>query len=141
MLESDAAVTRLATVPSARLTLLVLASGVAVRLAWLALGLAKLRRYRRTARRLEPLPWDIQGIMARLDIVPEFCLSEEIHGPVTFGLRRSVILLPPNFTELDVGLQQAIAGHELLHVFRRDWILNLGEEIILAGLWFHPVVW
>jgi TonB family protein len=26
-------------------------------------------------------------------------------------------------------------------VARRDWAINLAEEIILAGFWFHPAVW
>jgi TonB family protein len=42
---------------------------------------------------------------------------------------------------MDAARQQAIAGHEMLHVARRDWAFNLAEEIILAAFWFHPVVW
>jgi len=37
--------------------------------------------------------------------------------------------------------QRAIACHELLHVARRDWLLNLLEELVLAFFWFHPAVW
>jgi TonB family protein len=77
----------------------------------------------------------------RLGVVPEFRLSEEIQSAVTFGLRRPIVLLPPRFTELDVGRQQAIAAHELLHVSRRDWVVNLAEETVLVGFWFHPMVW
>ncbi len=83
----------------------------------------------------------MQEIATRLGVAPEFCLSEEIQGPATFGLRRPVILLPPRFMDLDAGRQQVIASHELLHVVRRDWVVNLGEEIVLAAFWFHPVVW
>jgi TonB family protein len=83
----------------------------------------------------------MQEIATRLGVAPEFCLSEEIQGPATFGLRRPVILLPPRFMDLDAGRQQVIASHELLHVVRRDWVVNLAEEIVLAAFWFHPVVW
>ncbi len=41
---------------------------------------------------------------------------------------------------MDEAFQRAIAGHELLHVARRDWIFNLGEELILTVFWFHPAV-
>jgi len=125
----------------ASLILVTLVAGMGLRLGWLALGLAKLTRYRQTAGRIEPLPQGIHEIAARLGVAPEFCLSEEIQAPVTFGLWRPVILLPARFTELDPGRQQVIASHELLHVVRRDWAFNLAEEIVLAGFWFHPVVW
>ena len=131
----------LATFPIAGLILFVLATGVVGRLAWLALGFAKLARYRQNARRFEPLPPAIRAMEAHLGVTPEFRISEEIECPVTFGLRRPVILLPPRFTEMDADRQQAIAGHEMLHVARRDWAFNLAEEIILAGFWFHPAVW
>jgi TonB family protein len=127
--------------PLASLILVALVGGMGLRLGWLGLGLAKLTRYRQIAGRIEPLPRSIREIAARLGVAPEFRLSEEIQGPVTFGLWRPVILLPPHFAGMDADHQQAIASHELLHVVRRDWILNLAEEIVLAGFWFHPVVW
>ena len=135
------AASRLPGFPIAPVILVVLVGGMGLRLGWVALGLTKLTRYRQSARRIEPLPRGIQEIVTRLGVAPEFCLSEEIPGPVTFGLRRPVILVPPRFTELDVDRQQVIASHELLHVVRRDWAFNLAEEIILAVFWFHPVVW
>jgi bla regulator protein BlaR1 len=141
LLDSGAVAARLATFPATGMVLLVLASGAVLRLAWLALGIAKLTRCRRSAHRYEPLPNVIQEIQRRLDVEPEFCLSNEIQGPVTFGIWRPVILLPPRCLEMDADHHQAIASHELLHVARRDWAFNLAEEIVLAGFWFHPAVW
>ncbi len=135
------AVAHLPGLAVAPLILMVLIGGMCLRLGWLALGLASLRRFRQTARRLAPLPQGIEELGSRLGVAPEFCLSEKIEGPVTFGLRRPVILLPPRFLDLDSDRQQVIASHELLHVVRRDWAMNLVEEIVLAAFWFHPVVW
>jgi TonB family protein len=42
---------------------------------------------------------------------------------------------------MDESQQRAIACHELLHVARRDWLVNLLEEIVLTLFWFHPAVW
>ncbi len=137
----EGAVTRLATFPAARLILLLLAAGVALRLIWLALGLVRLRQYRKRARLLDVLPQRMQEIAMRVGAAPEFRLSEEIQSPVTFGVRHPVILLPPRFNEMDADRQQAIASHELLHVVRRDWAVNLVEEAVLAAFWFHPVIW
>jgi beta-lactamase regulating signal transducer with metallopeptidase domain len=139
--DSAAAVEDVPTPPVTKLILLILAAGVVVRLAWLALGFAKLARYRQSARRFEALPVVIREMATRLGVAPEFSINEETHGPMTFGLRRPVVLLPPRFAEMDADRQQAIAGHELLHVARRDWACNLVEEFILAGFWFNPAVW
>ena len=141
LFDSEAAAARWTAFPAFLLIPLVLAVGVAGRLAWLALGFAQLARYRQSARRFEPLPPVICELGIHLGVAPEFRVSEEIQGPVTFGLRRPVILLPPQFAEMGADRQQAIAGHEMLHVARRDWAFNLAEEIILAGFWFHPAVW
>jgi TonB family protein len=37
--------------------------------------------------------------------------------------------------------QRAIACHELLHVARCDWLVNLLEELVLTLFWFHPALW
>jgi len=141
LFDSAGTASRLAGLSPARLILLVLAGGAVLRLLRLALGLVQLRRYRRTSLRLEFLPPGIQETAIRLGVAPEFCLNEEIRSPVTFGLRRPFILLPPHFAEMDANRQRAIASHELLHIVRHDWAFNLAEEIVLAALWFHPAVW
>jgi TonB family protein len=140
-LGAGAVASRLPSIPLAKLIALVLVTGIILRCAWLGLGFAKLARLRRSARRLEPLPASIHEIQIRLGIEPGFCLSDEISGPVTFGLRQPVILLPVCFPEMDATHQQAIAAHEMLHVARRDWAFNLAEEVVLALFWFHPAVW
>ncbi len=137
----DVATTRLGGFPFARLILLLLAAGIGLRLLRLALGLATLRRYRQQALRVEALPAGIGAIAARLAVVPKFCVSEHVHGPVTFGWRNPVVFVPPCFPSMEADRQRAIAVHELLHVARRDWAVNLAEEAVLALWWFHPVVW
>ena len=64
VLGADWSVTPPATLPVARLILLVLAGGLALRLIWLAMGLARLRRYRESSRRIELLPPGIQETSA-----------------------------------------------------------------------------
>ncbi len=120
-------------VPWSEIALLLLAAGTAGRLAWLALGVWKLRRYRRHAQPLEAAtPWPTP---ARL------FLSAEIQSPVTFGWRRPVVLLPVRYPEFGPRVQQAILCHELLHVARRDWLFALAEELVRAVFWFHPAIW
>lgn len=123
-----------------RLLLLAIGLGVLVRLAWLALGLSRLRTLRRDAvpAVLSPTAtraFDDAGTRARL------LVSGRVEGPLTFGWRDPVVLLPVGILELDPEAQRGIVCHELLHVRRRDWLWALLEEAVRALLWFHPAVW
>jgi TonB family protein len=118
----------------------VLLAGMLVRLAWLALGLSRLRAIRRAAHAFDPLPDGVRELQSRLRVSPAWYLTPGLESPATFGLRPPSILLPERFPTLSQVFQRAIAGHELLHVVRRDWILNLVEELVLTAFWFHPAV-
>jgi TonB family protein len=121
--------------------LFVLISGCAARALWLVAGFAKLRGWRRDAPVFAPLPPRLDRLRAAVAPEAEFRLSSSISGPVTFGLRQPVVVLPGAFTELPADIQEAIACHELLHVRRRDWIATVAEQTIRAALWFHPAIW
>jgi len=117
--------------------LALLGAGAAARLCWLGVGFWRLRRYR-----LQATPWREGRPGNRL---PHFScpmlISDEIPSPVTFGFFRPVILLPPQFPDLDARTQEAVLRHELLHIERRDWVFTLAEEIVRAVFWFHPAIW
>ena len=116
-------------------------AGVAARLCWLALGLFSLARLRRLAVPLSPLPGPVEAASRLVGASAEFLVSPKVVRPVTFGLRRPVVLVAPGFSSFDPGQQTAVAVHELLHVARRDWLRTLGDEVLLSVLWFHPVLW
>jgi len=118
----------------------VLLGGMLVRLGWLALGLRRLRAIRRAAVTFDALPQAVRELELRFQVCPAWYLSPRVDGPATFGIRPPSILLPERFPSLGESSQRAIAGHELLHVARRDWILNLAEELTLTVFWFHPAV-
>ena len=116
-------------------------AGVLIRLSWLAIGLVRLRSYRRKARQISPLPALIEKLQSLTGARARICLSTKIHSPVTFGVSRPVILLPAGFLEMEEKHQEAIACHELLHVRRSDWLFTLFEEAVRSFLWFHPAIW
>jgi TonB family protein len=118
----------------------VLLAGMLIRLAWLALGLSRLRAICRAAQAFGPVPDCVRALESKLGVGPAWYLSPEVESPATFGIRPPSILLPERFPTMDEAFQRAIAGHELLHVARRDWIFNLAEELILTVFWFHPAV-
>jgi TonB family protein len=121
--------------------LLVLVVGVGLGLLRLALGLWRLGHYRRAALRIAPLPGALREAQALVGIAPAFYFSDRVESPVTFGWLRPAIIFPRRFEHMDESQHRAIACHELLHVARRDWLLNLFEELVLAFFWFHPAVW
>lgn len=120
--------------------------GIVARFAIFALGLLKLRQFRRTSSPLSSRVENVESIAvleqmrARVNARAEFRLSADVDSPVTFGFSAPVILFPDNFPSMDGRFQAAIACHELLHVRRRDWVHHLVEEIIRAALWFHPAI-
>jgi TonB family protein len=117
----------------------ILGAGVLIRLAWIGLGLARLRRLRGGA--LEPADGfdDLRQAIGAGD-VPIFWSHQASH-PVTFGAMRPVILLPVALRSVEPAAQRAVVAHELHHVTRHDWLWTIGEEIVRAVFWFHPAMW
>ena len=118
---------------TAQAALVMLLAGALARLIWLGIGMWRLGRYRRHSQPLEPAcSWSAEG---------DLRISEEIASPVTFGFRHPVVLLPPQFPELDPAKQDAILCHEVLHIRRHDWLFTIAEELLRAVFWFHPAIW
>jgi len=128
------------SLPRERAALGLLGAGALARLGWLALGFWRLRALRRGARPLSGLGW-IESWQARLGVRAEVAVSDRVPGPITFGMRRPRIFLPPGFLQASPAVQEAICCHELIHVRRRDWLFTVAEETVRALLWFHPAVW
>jgi protein TonB len=116
-----------------------LTAGAAGRLVWIGTGVYRLRRLRRFG---EPARDDEHAeLQARLGTHAEIRYATEVGQPVTFGLRRPVVLLPTSLREYPAATRDAVLTHELVHVRRRDWASVIVEETVRACLWFHPVMW
>ena len=119
--------------------LLVLALGAAARLAWLVLGLSRLRSLRASAPPAGAPPFD--DLQATIGTRASIRWCDRLDHPVTFGFRNPVVLLPPSVASLPPAAARALVAHELFHVRRGDWAWLLLEEAIRAIFWFHPAVW
>src|SRR5262249_26688490 len=62
--------------------------------------------------------------------------------PMVIGWLRPVILLPASaMTGLTPQQLEAIIAHELAHIRRHDYLINLLQAVIETLLFYHPAVW
>lgn len=65
-----------------------------------------------------------------------------LSSPVTAGWWRPVVLVPASLlTSMPPHLLEALLAHELAHVRRYDYLVNLLQNAIEALLFYHPAVW
>jgi beta-lactamase regulating signal transducer with metallopeptidase domain len=68
-------------------------------------------------------------------------LSSAVDTPSVMGWTKPVILLPLSIlTQLDTNQVEAILLHELAHIKRNDFLLNLLQSLAEAILFFNPFV-
>jgi hypothetical protein len=71
----------------------------------------------------------------------EVLLHEDIAAPLTFGLWHPAIVLPSDAPEWSQDDLHRALVHELEHVRRGDWAIQLVARAACACYWFHPLVW
>jgi beta-lactamase regulating signal transducer with metallopeptidase domain len=59
----------------------------------------------------------------------------------TWGFLRAKVLLPVDAPHWPADRIRIVLGHELAHVRRRDWAVQLGAESLRAIYWFNPLLW
>jgi len=65
--------------------------------------------------------------------------SAAVPVPITVGSLHPLVILPERlWREADLDVLTSAIGHELVHVLRRDYLLNLIYELIYLPLSFHP---
>jgi beta-lactamase regulating signal transducer with metallopeptidase domain len=61
--------------------------------------------------------------------------------PLTWGIFRPVIVLPSSAAHWDDERRRIVLSHELAHIARQDWFLQICAELARAIYWLHPLVW
>ncbi len=104
------------------------------------------QRLRRTGTMAAPQEWQerLRALGERLRVTRpvvllESCLAET---PVVMGFLRPAILIPAGLiTGLAPDQLEAILLHELAHIRRHDYAVNVMQGLVEGLLFYHPAVW
>ncbi|MGU7772091.1 M56 family metallopeptidase [Burkholderia sp. MR1-5-21] len=121
--------------------------GVTVMSCRLAAGLLWVRRISRTgSERADAAGWQacVSRLAARCGISGKVTLrvATDLSSPLTVGWWRPLVLVPAALlTGMPPDLLEALLAHEVAHIKRVDYLVNLLQRVIEALLFYHPAVW
>lgn len=108
-------------------------------------GWSRLEKLRRSGWEAEErLYGRTRVLIALLDLhVPiSVRLTGRVGSPSTFGWLRPVILLPAGaLVGLSAAQIDALLAHELAHIRRADYLVNLWQMTVETIFYYHPAVW
>jgi soluble lytic murein transglycosylase-like protein len=91
------------------------------------------------------LAWQpaVERAAARLGIRRPVVLGEAaVDSPLTLGWLKPVLLMPLGWAaQLPPHVVEAALLHELVHVKRHDYLLNIAQHVVETLFFFHPSVW
>lgn len=128
------------------LVVLVWALGAGLLALRMLCGLAWVRRRSRPGQYRRDPAWQARldrlaqgmGIVRRVTLG----LVDDFASPVTAGWWRPVVLVPASLVSgMPPQLLEALLAHELAHVRRCDYVVNLIQSAIEILLFYHPAVW
>lgn len=116
--------------PLAAPTVIAWLAGVALVATWHLVGLARVARLRRTGRPIDDDAWHarVRALSTRLGLrrAVALCATARLDCPAVVGAIRPVILWPvAALTGLTPTQVDALLAHELAHVARHDYLVNL----------------
>jgi beta-lactamase regulating signal transducer with metallopeptidase domain len=109
------------------------------------IGLLYVEKLKRNATFLEN-EWNrhIQLLRQRLNIkqVVQLAESSAVQVPIVIGYLKPLILIPVGMcTSLSTAQLETIFLHELTHIRRNDYVVNLIQVIVESIYFFNPFVW
>ena len=121
-------------------------AGVALLYGYRFIGWLSAQRLRRRGVCAAPQEWQntILRLSARVRLSRPVVLLESAltETPVTIGIWKPVILLPLGLLAgLPADQVEAILLHELAHIRRHDFLVNLLQTLVEGLLFYHPATW
>ncbi|TKC05724.1 peptidase M56 [Pedobacter polaris] len=120
--------------------------GIAFQMVVLSSGYIKLKKLKKSNTIAIPTSWKVIFEMTlfqlKINKKVQFYLSEKVNVPLVIGFFKPVVLFPFSLaTQLDAKQVEAILIHELSHIRRNDYLINLVKTFIETLLFFNPFVW
>jgi len=109
-------------------------------------GWSAVLRIRREGVCAAPIEWHqrMVRLARRVGVSKPVALLESslAEVPLVIGMLRPAILIPAGLlTGMPVSQMEAILLHELAHIRRLDYVVNLIESVAESLLFYHPAVW
>lgn len=119
---------------------------VCLRIVQMSLGLSGMRHLRRSAADTVPEQWKvyIQQKAAAMGIrrAVQLAASAGSKTPMVLGYFKPLILVPAGLlAQVAPADLEAILAHELAHIRRRDYVVNLLQHLAETIFFFNPAVW
>lgn len=120
--------------------------GMSILLARLATGCWRVRSLHVLARRELPSRWQTlaEDVAAKLGLQRPFLVVDSVRvaTPTVIGWLRPIVFLPvAAMAGLSPRQVEAILAHELTHIRRHDFLVNLLQTCAETVLFYHPAVW
>ena len=108
---------------------------------WIVARRLAIKATRPVAPEIQSLATRVAGRLA-LDRVVRIVESSAVSVPAMIGWIKPVVLLPAAaLAGLSPAQVEALIAHELAHVRRHDYLVNLIQTIVETLLFYHPAVW
>ena len=109
-------------------------------------GLAYTQRLKHSQNSPMDFEWEevMNEIITRFKITQNIQLVESklVSVPMVIGYLKPMILLPIGvINHLSISEVEAVLAHELAHIKRYDYLVNIIQSIIETLLFFHPAIW
>lgn len=72
---------------------------------------------------------------------PIIARSSAITGPMLWGHRSPIVVVPEDFLEWDSGRRYRVLAHEFAHIARRDWLIKNIYTVLSSVFWVLPSIW
>jgi GWxTD domain-containing protein len=119
-----------------------------VMLLWSRLNIGLIAAWRMKSLATEPATGELrlrlQKVSRRLGVARAIKLvnSTAVEVPMVIGWLRPAILIPVGcLAGLSASQVEALLAHELAHIRRHDYLVNIFQSVVETLLFYHPAVW
>ncbi len=120
-------------------------AGVLVVGGGLLAGILRIRRIAARAQRIDDRHWMqmLDDVARRYGLRRQVVVARTDAADLlaTWGFRHPQVLVPQSSRDWTIDRAHVVLCHELAHIRRHDWPVQIGAEVLRAILWFNPLMW